>query len=303
MSKRHIFIYTLLLLLLRAIPLFGAGTVTGEFLLVNINARESALGGAYSANFARPGAAFVNPAALLGINYSHVFLTHYENVFGAKYDSALYARPLKDNAAIAATFTFSSNDTLYRTDEEGYPVEKIENYDAWLGGAYAWRITEDIHAGAALKITASRVLDRSEWGGAVSAGGLYINREQKFMIGLCAENLGITTAFFDDGAVYPIVLRAGYGTEVYRYLEEYRIFFFIEERISINENEGAQTSFGLEAVYRNFIVFRYGYVFGVDQEKVALGLGVKFSGFNIDYAYQPYFVSDNAHRFTLEIYF
>lgn len=303
MSKRHIIIYALLLVSMRSLPVFGTGTVTGEFLLVNINAREAALGGAYSANFARPGAAFVNPAALLGINYSHIFLAHYENVFGTKYDSVLFARPLNDNSAFAAMFSFSSNDTLYRTDEEGYPVEKIENYDAWTGGAYSWRITEDIHAGAAVKITASRVLGRPEWGAAVSAGGIYINREQKFMVGVCVENIGITTTFFDDGAIYPILVRAGYSTEVYRYLEEYRIFFFIEERISINENEGARTSFGLETVYRNFIVFRYSYVFGVDQEKVALGLGVKFSGFNIDYAYQPYFVSDNAHRFTLEIYF
>ena len=302
MLKRFILLYALLASVLCVISIYGAGTVTGEFLLVNLNARESALGGSYSANYARPGAALVNPAALLGINSTHVFLTHYESVFGTKYDSALYAQQL-GKGAIAASFMFSSNDNLYRTDEAGYPVEKIDNYDAYLAAAYAWQIAEGVHMGASLKAVTSKIFTSAEWGAALTAGALYINKEHRYMIGLCAENIGISTEYFRDGSFYPVVLRAGYGTEVYRYMEEFRIFFFIEERLSINENEGAQTSFGLEAVYKNFLVFRYGYVFGVDQEKVAIGLGLKFSGFNIDYAYQPYFVSDNAHRITLEIYY
>ena len=134
MSKRNILICVLAVSALLPFDLCGAGTVTGEFLLVNLNARESALGGAYTANYARPGSALVNPAALLGINSTHVFLTHYESVFGTKYDSVLYAQQLGEGA-LAASFMFSGNDNLYRTDEEGYTTEKIDNYDAYLAAA------------------------------------------------------------------------------------------------------------------------------------------------------------------------
>ena len=98
-----------------------------------------------------------------------------------------------------------------------------------------------------------------------------------------------------------MLVRIGYATEVYRYLEEYIIMVLIEEKLYINDNESPETSFGLEAEYQNFFIFRYGYIFGRDEGRVALGAGIKYGHFNIDYAYQPFFLSDNAHRITLEI--
>jgi hypothetical protein len=282
---------------------YGSGTVTGEFLLTSIQARETALGGVYAANYARPGAATVNPAALSGIKKTHIMMSHFISVFNTYYEQLIYSLPLGEKAAAAGYFLFSGNYDIYITDSKGNPVQNVDSYDALLGGIYSFDLTDEISLGINAKIITGKSYASVNWGIAANLGFLYRNFSKRYMVGISAENLGISAAYFKDQSLYPIVIRAGYGTEVYRYEESYKISLNIEERVYVTEREGAETTFGLEAEYEKFFVFRYGYVFGMAEGRVALGAGVKFKQFNIDYAYQPYFFSDNVHRFTVEVVF
>lgn len=282
---------------------FAAGTSTGEFLLTGVQARETALGGIYAANYARPGAAPINPAALSGIKKTHIMFSHYISVFNTYYDQILYALPLSDTRCFEMYFLFSGNNDIYITDNDGNPVKNVDSYDALLGAAYSFELTREISLGINAKIITGKYFAAVNWGIAFNLGFLYRNFDKRYMIGLTAENLGISTAYFRDQSLYPVVLRGGYATEVYRYEEIYKISLAIEERVYVTETEGAETTFALEAEYERFFVFRYGYVFGMDEGRVALGAGIKFKNINIDYAYQPYFFSDNVHRFTVEIIF
>jgi hypothetical protein len=291
------------LFFLAVISALAAGTVTGDFLLVNIQARETALGGVYAANYARPGAATNNPAVLCGITRTHIMLAHYISVFNTFYEQLIYAVPLSEKSCFMAQALYSGNADISITDSNGNPIESVESYDALLGAAYSFELASGISLGANLKLITSKLYHTANWGAAGNIGFLYRNFDKRYMIGLSAENLGLSTAYFSDQSLYPMVLRAGYGTEVYRYQDSYKISLYIEERVFLNEDEGAETTFGIEAEYEKFFVFRYGYVFGMAEGRVALGAGVKFKQFNIDYAYQPYFFSDNVHRFTLEIVF
>jgi hypothetical protein len=281
----------------------AAGTVTGDFLLVNIQARETALGGVYAANYARPGAATCNPAVLCGIARTHILLAHYISVFNTFYEQLIYAVPVNEKSCFMAQALYSGNADISITDSSGNPIESVECYDALLGAVYSFELTPGISLGAGLKLITNKLYHNANWGAAANIGFLYRNFDKRYMIGLSAENAGISTAYFKDQSLYPMVLRAGYGTEVYRYLDSYKISLYIEERVFLNEDEGAETTFGIEAEYEKFFVFRYGYVFGMAEGRVALGAGVKFKQLNIDYAYQPYFFSDNVHRFTVEIVF
>jgi hypothetical protein len=293
----------LLLCLLFARSSFAAGTVTGEFLLTGIQARESALGGIYAANYARPGAAVFCPAVLSGIKKTHIMLSHYISVFNTYYEELVYAVPLNEKSCIEGFFLFSGNNDIYITDKDGNPVKNVDDYDALLGAGYSFDLTNEISLGINAKIITGKYYAVANWGIACNLGFLYRNFDKRYMVGLSAENIGISTAYFRDQSLYPVVLRGGYSTEVYRYEESYKISLAIEERVYVTEAEGAETTLGLEAEYEKFFVFRYGYVFGMAEGRVALGAGIKFKQFNIDYAYQPYFFSDNVHRFTVEIVF
>jgi hypothetical protein len=294
---------SILLFLFIACNSYASGTVTGEFLLTGIQARETALGGIYAANYARPGAATNNPAVLSGIKKTHIMMSHYISVFNTYFEQLIYAVPLNDTSCVQGYFLFSGNNDIYITDKDGNPVKNVDSYDALLGGVYSFELTKEISLGINAKIITGKYFEAVNWGIACNIGFLYRNFDKRYLIGLSAENLGLSTAYFKDQSLYPVVIRAGYGTEVYRYEESYKISLAIEERVYVSEAEGAETTFGLEAEYEKFFVFRYGYVFGMAEGRVALGAGIKFKQFSIDYAYQPYFFSDNAHRFTVEVIF
>ncbi len=303
MARKLIFkIFIVMLTAAAARDVYPAGTVTGDFLLVSVQARETALGCIYAPAYARPGASIANPAALGGITKTHILFSHYESVFSRRHEQLIYAAPVGEVSA-GSYFMFSANDEIYRTDENGYPVEKIDNYDIVLAGICAVPLTKSINAGINVKIISSKSYKKTRWGISANAGVLYRNFESRYMIGVSAENLGISTVYSEEQSFFPVVLRAGYAAELYRYTEEYRIMALIEERLYVIESEAPETSFGVEAFYRNFFIFRYGYIFGRGEGRVALGAGVMFDNFNVDYAYQPFFLSDNVHRVTFELIF
>jgi hypothetical protein len=294
---------TVLLLFFVPVFLHAAGTTTGAFLLVDIQARETALGGIFSPFYAKPEAASVNPACLQGIKNKYIMFSHYSSVFSTHYEQIEYAQPMDISGAAAVQIMFSSNDELYRTDSTGLPVEKIDNYDAVVGLSYSRALNEEYNIGAALKLVSEKLYDNAVWGGVLNLGVLYRNYYNRYTVGADLENLGISTAYFKDKSLYPILFRAGYGMDVYRYEEEYKISIFVEERIYLVEDDGSETSFGMEASYKKFFVFRYGYIFGKKEGRVAVGAGVRIGDLYIDYAYQPYFISDNAHRVTVKYVF
>lgn len=281
----------------------AAGTVTGDFLLVDIPAREVALGSIYAPFYARPDASPVNPATLQGINTNYLIFSHYTSVFSYHYEQGEYYHPLDVSSCAGVFFMYSANDDLYRTDDNGVPVEKIDNYDSYLGVVYSRAINEEYNVGANLRLVSSKVYNNATWGVSGNLGVLYRNYVNKYTLGLDVENIGISTDYFLDRSLYPMIVRGGYGTEVFHYEDEYKISVYVEERYYINELDSSQTSIGMEAYYKKFFVFRYGYIFGQDAGEVAVGAGVRISDLYIDYAFVPYFISDNAHRITIKYVF
>ena len=298
---RLILIFVVSLILLP--KLNAAGATTGSFLLVNIDARETALGGIFSPYYARPGAASVNPACLQGIKNKYIAFSHYSSVFSSHYEQIEYAQPLNVSSAAAVSFMYSTIDDLSRTDSTGEVLERIDNYDAVLGLSYSFVINEQFNAGINLKFVTEKIYNTVNMGGTINLGLLYRNFDSRYTIGADIENLGLSTSYFKDKSLYPMLCRAGCGMEVYRFEEKYKISLFMEERIFLLEQDNTETSIGLEAAYEKFFTFRYGYTLGKTDGRVAVGAGVRLSDMFIDYAYQPYFISDNAHRITIKYMF
>ncbi len=278
-------------------------SITSDFLLVNITARETSLGGIYSPFYARPGASTVNPAALMGIVARYIIFSHYTSVFDTHYEQILYAQPINKEDYISAFLFYDSNDNLERTDSEGYSIEKIENYDILIGSSYCRQFEKEFSLGITTKIFLSKLYKSTDLGVVLNLGALYRNFEKRYLLGLVFENLGFSTKYTKEQSLFPMIIRAGYGFEIYRELDIYKIAMYLEERVYLNEIEGTETSLGLEAQYMDIFTFRYGYIFGISEGRIALGAGVKIESFYVDYAYQPFFISDNAHRFTIKYIF
>jgi len=282
--------------------IFPSGTTAGDFLLVDISAREAGLGCIYAPSFARPSASNANPAVLHGILEKIAAFSHYTSVFGTNYEQLIYAQPLGQKDSISFSVLYDTNPELYRTNEEGYEVEKIENYDLTGACSYAREMLPDLNAGINVKFAFSKIHRSGNFGAALNIGVLHKNFEQKYLIGASLENIGINSSYTKEKAMFPMLFRGGYGIYVYRN-EGDKIEILAEERIFLVENEGAETSLGLEVTYKDFFTGRIGYIFGRQEGRLAIGAGAVYGQAAIDYAYQPYFVADNAHRFTITFKF
>ncbi|MFP4467060.1 MAG: PorV/PorQ family protein [Candidatus Goldiibacteriota bacterium] len=303
--KSFIFKTVLFFFIILAISCFdadAAGTTAGDFLLVSIGARETALGGIHSPFYAKPGAAFKNPAVLDGIIKKHIAFSHYKSVFGENYGRFYYAQPACGTGSVMAGLTYNSVGDLYLTDELGEPVERMDNYDAVLTGVFSFKAGSKLSGGIALNAAASRIHEADNYGMGINLGLLHRNFEKRYLLGASLENLGFNTSYGDKIVSWPLLFRAGYGMYMFQHQKD-TVLLFVEEVIYLIENEGAETALGMEVIYREFFTVRLGYIFGRDEGRLSLGAGVKYDRFDIDYAYQPYFVADNAHRFTVSIRF
>jgi len=87
---------------------FSSGTTAGDFLLVDISAREAGLGCIYAPSFARPSASNANPAVLHGIQEKIAAFSHYTSVFGTNYEQLIYAQPLGEKDSISFSVLYDT---------------------------------------------------------------------------------------------------------------------------------------------------------------------------------------------------
>ncbi len=299
----YIFCFFIFFSLAMYYKLYAAGETASSFLLVDIPARETALGGIYTPYYAEPGAADVDPAALAGIKNKYAIFSNYVSVFSTHYEQIMYLQPQENYGAIGFSFMYDANDQLAKTDQFGNPIGNIDNSDMVLGAMYANDLTGNISAGINLKLLRSMLYTNQTLGASCNIGLLYKNQERNYNLGLLLENIGITSEYWQDKILLPILARGGYGMLIYSNRDQYSASLYIEERFYLNEAESAETALGLEVKYLNFLTFRYGYVLGGDEGNLAVGLGINWQYFTLDYAYKPFFISDNEHRITIKAEF
>jgi len=79
--------------------------------------------------------------------------------------------------------------------------------------------------------------------------------------------------------------------------DEHQLMFLVDAVHPRSHTE--YLNIGMEYEYINSFAVRLGYVSGQDETDISYGLGLKQFGFGIDYAYTPFGVFDDLHRFTL----
>src|SRR5208283_5644023 len=163
-EKIFIFYFFILFSLIICVKSYAAGETTDTFLLVDIPARETALGGIYTPYYAEPGAADVDPAALAGITSRYAIFSNYISVFGTHYEQIMYIQPQENSSAIGFSFMYDGNNQLAKTDQFGNPVGNIANSDMTAGAMYAKDLTENISAGMSLKLLNSTLYTSETFG-------------------------------------------------------------------------------------------------------------------------------------------
>lgn len=323
-----------LLLLLWGQPLYSGNkklAQTGmKFLNISPDARASALSGATTALFMNNSAAlFYNPATMAGfkgslnVSFGRVqWIADINHLYG----SAAYQPGGGQYGVIGLTFLSvdygSLKGTIRAENDQGFlDVGQFQPNAFAFGLGYAKNLSNKFAVGGHVKYVNQDLV-----GGSVD----FVNDQVAD-----SKNLEANVLAFDFGIVYKTGFkRLTFGMNVRNFSEEIEfvqeslqlpltfemgISFDLVDLMTLNPEQHAimlsmdavhprdyaeQLDIGLEYRFMNAYSLRMGYTSPTDEQGISLGAGFKQkiagTGFNLDYAYTPFGVFKEVHRFSLQ---
>jgi hypothetical protein len=260
-------------------------------------ARALGMGEAFTAVADDSSAIYWNAAGLGTIRNAEAALTYTQWFMDTMFSQFLFAFPLP-NGTIGADVTYMSLGEVPLRDIYGISTQSV--YPYMLGGSLGYGISFGaISAGAAIKVISQSMGSASNAAFAADAGALF--KAGIFSAGLVMQNMGS-----GDGISLPMNAKAGIAIKPLD-STQHRLLFAVDSQYLFKD--AFSLSAGVEYVYMDLLALRAGYKEGfgpIDLEGlkgVSGGLGVKFSGLNVDYAIVPYGDLGVTQRVTLSFMF
>lgn len=280
-----------------------AGTASAQFLTLGVGARAAGMGESYTAISDDATAIYWNPAGLNNIEGKELSVMHavwFEDIF---YDWASYVQDCKFGGKIGIGVQYLSYGAITETDSTGLEGSDFTPYDIAAIVSYAKEI-KGIALGANIKYISSKIKDETAWALAVDLGGMYKLCEDKLSLGLALQNIGTKMKYIDEGDSLPLNIKLG---GAYKVMENLLVTADIsapsagaitisggsEYRHSINESLSASVRAGYNTKNKDT----------GDLTGITAGAGVKYSKYDLDYAYAPYGDLGNTHRVSFGIKF
>jgi hypothetical protein len=276
-------------------------------LLLPLDARAVAMGGAYVAVAGGADAMAWNPSGLNQLRAPQAELGHLSWVQGVNDEFINVAFPIYGLGAwgLGATYLYTQDEyvDMYGRDLN----QSFTDFDFSLKGAFALQLPDDMAIGLEYKTL------RQGYGASQSQGGEY-NMGSAFDLGwqwhdviknldlgAAVQNVGTPMALGTTGFNLPIDLNVGFAEHITRLTT----LAFDEEYQAIDNYNFLHV--GLESGLRagDWTVFaRCGYTSGPTQDQgqyagLAAGLGAAFGSWQVDYAFAPQGDLGQSQRITL----
>lgn len=281
------------------------GTSAFQFLQLGVGARPAAMGETYAGVADDVNAIYWNPAGLAVLERRELSMTHALWLEGITYSNIACAAPVK-GGAVGAAFNFLNTGGIQKADNTG--MRFAENYDMSdvMGVVSYARGTGNFALGANLKYISSQLEEESAHSFAADIGALYRGFRpwgRKLGVGLSLQNAGTKAKYVSEEASIPLTVRAGAGLELFEGLLLASDLNYIEKDIDIHA--GAEYARRLGSVV---MAARAGYKSDTVSELGALsgltaGLGIKWSKYQLDYAWNSFTDLGITHRFSMGIKF
>lgn len=280
---------------------------TASFLKVGVGARPLGMGGAYTAIANDINAMTWNPAGLGGLSKRELGIMDAELALGTHLGFAGYAQPTK-YGTIGAGVLHLSQSGLTSRDESGRQTGGYSAADTAVNLSYGYKLAEGTRLGGNAKFISSNIDANSAQTFAFDLGAmrdLNLRGPGVPMVGFAIQNLGPGMKFGDQREDLPLALAGGLG---YRLPAGVTLAADYRYRPNLRQSE---VSFGTEyGLFSNFTL-RGGYGTGQNGgtavtsgassafNGVAMGFGLKFRDYSLDYALSPFGQLGNVQRFSL----
>lgn len=276
-----------------------AGETSADFLLINVGARAAGMGGAYTAVTEGANSTFWNPAGLTYVENDEVIIGYFSWYQDIKMNHASYAHNMNEKLTLAASINYLNYGHIDGRDINGITTGEISAYDFSGGISLGIRVRPEFSLGLTAKFINQHLDDLNGSTFAFDLGARY--KIGIFNLAAVATNIGPKMKFDQVSENIPSSFR--FGASVAPFHENLLTAIEFEKRIY----GGNVIRHGLEYSFAGQYFIRGGYNYYPDSDDrifgtgFAVGAGVRFNQFEVDYAYTPseHYSSEDLHRFSL----
>lgn len=260
----------------------GAANTGLAFLKLGVGARGIAMGEAYSSVCDDGTAVIYNPARLNSGNSNNVTL--------------MYNSAMKDltNNFIGAKFKYNKLGIgvgLFKTNIEGIeirtipgaPIDKFDAQNLSLNVSLCYELYSNLSFGVTSKMLYEKIYIDEASGYAFDLGTNYT--KDNFSLSFVLSNLGSVNALKDVSSKLPTSIRLG---GAYSFSKNNLNFILALDGFKVLDGGKLHVNSGAEVCYKDIIFIRAGYQTAYDNKGFTTGIGFKYKGITMDYAFIPY---------------
>ena len=307
------------------------GTAGAQFLKIPVGGRAAAMGGAFVSNAADASSLFWNPAGIVHVVSSDLYVAHADWWATTQLNHAAFVQTFEDIGSFGVSVTVLSMDKMEVTTEV-YPEGTGELFgaqDLMVGLSYARKLTEDFAVGVTAKYVQQSIWNETASGVAFDVGTQYHVGWRDLSLGMSLANFGadmtyggsdLSVKYAVDARnstvrlapaqlspdAYPLPLHFQVGISLSPYVSDDFSLLVAADAAHPNDNQ-EQVNVGAEIAFLRQFFVRGGYRFGYDTERGTLGAGVTAPvgdlTLTFDYAYAIYDLLPNINRISLGIAF
>ncbi|MGQ9561284.1 MAG: PorV/PorQ family protein [Candidatus Oleimicrobiaceae bacterium] len=302
-----------------------------KFLSVSTDARASALGEAVTAQEGYAASMFFNPSGLASVS-SLIDLSfgHVQWIADIKYFySSAALNPWRGRYGVVA-FSVLSVDygdfkgTIRDVSEKGYKDTGLFSLGAMaVGIGYARALSMKFSVGGVVKYVTqdlgSSIVGFDSQGGyrqkkysagvmAYDFGILYRTGFRSLNFGMCVRNFSREVRYETEGFQLPLTFRIGLAMDLMDVFPGFRVgedALLVSVDATHPRDYPEQLGFGAEYVLMKTLALRLGYSFPNDEHGFTAGFGLEQElgqfRFGLDYAYTPFGLFHEVHRFSLRL--
>ena len=289
----------------------GVGTTGAAFLKIGVGARPIGMGSAYTALANGVSAIYWNPAGLANLEKREVSAMYSEWISDIRYSFLGYGNPIRKGTVGASLVYLSMGDM----EKRGEGREKEGSFGASDLAAtlsYSRQVSKSTSLGINLKIIHQRIEEETATGIALDLGNIYKTPIKNLSLGITIQNIGPKMVFIKEGYPLPLTFTIGTG---------YNIASILNLALDVKHQliEGrTNICFGTEYLPFQVFALRCGYLARFLKSGINLtskdqklgdvyglggGLGFKFLGCQLDYAFIPFGALGDTHRISFSVSF
>ncbi|MBD3224103.1 MAG: PorV/PorQ family protein [Caldithrix sp.] len=303
-----------------------------KFLQVSLDARASALSSAITSMELNSSALMYNPAAMSRMEpFGHVSLGQMQWIADINYFYGTAAfKPMGGQWGVVGLSAMAIDygdlqGTILANNEQGFlDTRKFSPTAMTFGVGYAKALTNKFSIGGQVKyvqqnlnggvenFSNGEVQQTRELAADVMAfdfGILYRTGFKSLNFGMNIRNFSQEIEYIEESFQLPLTFKMGISMDVMD-LTAYnskRHSLITSVDASHPRDFEEQVSMGLEYVFMQMFALRMGYTAPTDEEGMSFGAGFRPSldnlGLNVDYAYTPFGILEDVHRFTFQFSF